>query len=304
MNTSRSTPEQVLQRIDWHVVRRLDGLLQGDYRSLFYGFGLDLADLREYQPGDDIRYIDWNVTARLNTPYVRQYMEDREITAYFLLDLSPSIDFGTQDALKRDQLRDFVAALARLLTRHGNRVGALLYEGATNRLIPVGSGRVQVLRLLRELEQRPKAKPNGQTDLRAFLSGAAVALRRRSLVFVISDFFSLPGWEQPLGMLSRRHEVLAVRLWDPRESELPDVGPLLMQDAETGEQLYVDTRDRGFQRRFREAVQRRETALQSAFRQAHVDVLSLSTTDDLVKALYRFAAQRKQQARVGKAVAA
>src|ERR1041384_4583296 len=125
--TQTQTPEKVLVRLDWQVIRRLDGLLQGDYRSLFYGYGVDFADLREYQPEDDIRYIDWNVTARMDSPYVRQYVEDREITAWFLLDLSPSVDFGTvpNQNLKRTMLIEFVATLARLLTRHGNRVGAM-----------------------------------------------------------------------------------------------------------------------------------------------------------------------------------
>jgi uncharacterized protein (DUF58 family) len=296
-SAERRTPEQILQRIDWHVIRKLDGLLQGDYRSLFYGFGLDLADLREYQIGDDIRYIDWNVTARLGTPYVRQYMEDREVTAYFLLDLSPSVDFGTTGGLKRTQLIDFVAVMARLLTRHGNRVGAIFFENNTGRLIPARGGRLQVLRLIDELNNRPRPRVSPATDLTPLLKTAAMALRRRSLVFIISDFFSAPGWEQPLGVLSRRHEVLAVRLWDPREMEIPDVGPLIMQDAETGEQLYVDTHDRGFQQRFREAVRRRDEALQSAFRHARVDALSLATTDDLVQAVLRFAAQRRQMER-------
>ena len=123
------SPERLLQRLEWQVICRLDGLLQGDYRSLFYGFGIDFADLREYQPEDDIRYIDWNVTARMDTPYVRQYMEEREITAWFLIDLSPSMDFGTTQTEKRAVLIDLVATLARLLTRHGNRVGAILYNG-------------------------------------------------------------------------------------------------------------------------------------------------------------------------------
>ena len=129
MPTTASTPERILQRLDWQVIRRLDGLLQGDYRSLFYGYGVDFADLREYQPEDDVRYIDWNVTARMNSPYVRKYVEDREITAWFLLDLSPSMDFGTVQGmnLKRTMMIDFVATMARLLTRHGNRVGAMFY---------------------------------------------------------------------------------------------------------------------------------------------------------------------------------
>ncbi len=132
-----STPERILQRIDWQVIRRLDGLLQGDYRTLLYGQGVDFADLREYQLGDDIRYIDWNVTARTGTPHIRQYVEDREITAWFLLDLSPSLRFGTVEAEKHTVLVDLVATLSRLLTRHGNRVGAMLSKSAVERVIPV-----------------------------------------------------------------------------------------------------------------------------------------------------------------------
>src|SRR4051812_48796276 len=158
MNTPMSapTPERILQRLDWQVIRRLDGLLQGDYRTLFYGYGVDFADLREYQPGDDVRYIDWNVTARMDSPYVRQYAEDREITAWFLLDLSPSMDFGTVQSPKRTVLIDFVATMARLLTRHGNRVGAMFYGGNVDKTIPASQGRVQVLRLINDLMKQPQ----------------------------------------------------------------------------------------------------------------------------------------------------
>src|ERR671937_630709 len=148
---SAPAPERILQRLDWQVIRRLDGVLQGDYRSLFYGYGVDFADLREYQPEDDIRYIDWNVTARMDTPFIRQYFEDREITAWFLLDLSPSVDFGTIVTLKRNLLIDFVTVLARLLTRHGNRVGAIFYGRQVERVIAARGGRLQVLRLLHDL---------------------------------------------------------------------------------------------------------------------------------------------------------
>ena len=140
---SASAPERILQRLDWQVVRRLDGILQGDYRSLFHGAGLDFAALREYQFGDDVRAIDWNVTARMDTPYVREYHEDREVTAWFLLDLSPSVDFGTvgrRTARSETVLIDFVTTLARLLTRRGNRVGAMIRGGAARRTIPAGSG--------------------------------------------------------------------------------------------------------------------------------------------------------------------
>jgi uncharacterized protein (DUF58 family) len=319
--TSTLTPEHILQRLDWKVIRRLDGLLQGDYRSLLYGYGVDFADLREYQPEDDIRYIDWNVTARMSTPYVRQYVEDREITAWFLLDLSPSVDFGGVQALKRTVLIDFVTTLARLLTRHGNRIGAMFYSGGAlsplrspargrqaggtigrsgsliERTIPARGGRLQVLRLVNELLKQPRLPRAPFTDLTPLLQGGLNAIKRRSLVFIVSDFISAPGWERPLSLLNQRHEVMAVRLWDPREAELPDIGPIIMEDAETGEQLYVDTHDKNFRARFAEAARRREAAVRAAFKRAGVDMLSLSTEEDLVRAIVRFAELRRQRRR-------
>ncbi len=292
---SMQNPEKVLQRLDWTVVRRLDGLLQGDYRTLFHGFGLDLAELREYQLTDDIRYIDWNVTARMPIPYVRQYFEDREVTAWFLLDLSPSVDFGTVRMLKRNLLIDFVTVLARLLTRHGNRLGAILYSGKVERIIPAQGGKLQVLRLINELLNQPKLTRTPPTDLTALFQTALRVIRRRSLVFVISDFISAPGWEKALGMLAQRHEVLAVRLYDPREIELPDIGPVILEDAETGEQLYIDTHDKRFRERFTEAAHRREYELNTAFNHTGVDVMALSTEDDLIKEIVRFATLRKQR---------
>ena len=295
--TPASTPERILQRLDWQVIRRLDGLLQGDYRSLFYGYGVDFADLREYQPEDDIRYIDWNVTARMNTPYVRQYVEDREITAWFLLDLSPSMDFGTvqTQSLKRTVLIDFVTTLARLLTRHGNRVGAMFYGSRVERTIPARGGRIQVLRLVHDLLKQPRLPKAPFTNLTPLLEAGLHAFKKRSLIFIISDFISAPGWERPLNLLNRRHEVLAVRLWDTREVELPDIGSIIMEDAETGEQIYVDTHDKKFRQRFQEAAERREAALNQAFKHAGVDALSLSTEEDLVRAIVRFATLRQQR---------
>ena len=293
--TAASTPERILQRLDWHVIRRLDGLLQGDYRTLFYGYGVDFADLREYQPEDDVRYIDWNVTARMNTPYVRQYVEDREITAWFLLDLSPSVDFGTTQSMKRTMLIEFVTTLARLLTRHGNRVGAVFYGRGVERTIPARGGRNQVLRLINDLLKQPRLPAAPFTNLAPLFEAGLHAIKRRSLIFVISDFISAPGWERSLNFLSQRHEVLVVRLWDPREVELPDIGPIIMEDAETGEQLFVDTHDKKFRQRFFEAARQREVALSEAFKRASVDALSLSTEDDLVQAIVRFAKLRQQR---------
>jgi uncharacterized protein (DUF58 family) len=287
-------PEKTLQRLDWTVVRRLDGLLQGDYRTLFRGFGLELADLREYQLTDDIRYIDWNVTARMQIPYVRQYSEERDVTAWFLLDLSPSVDFGTVETLKRNLLIDFVTVLARLLTRHGNRVGAILYSDRVERVIPPQGGRQQVLRLIDTLQMTPRLEKAPFTDLTALLEEAIRAFRRRSLVFLISDFISAPGWHKPLSILAQRHEVLAIRMFDPRERQLPDIGPVVLEDAETGEQLFVDTHDAQFKKRFLDVVRRREEELKLAFGRAGVEVLSLSTENDLAQEIVRFATLRKR----------
>jgi uncharacterized protein (DUF58 family) len=297
MQTSVATPERILQRLDWQVIRRLDGLLQGNYRSLFYGYGVDFADLREYQPEDDIRYIDWNVTARMDSPYIRQYVEDREITAWFLLDLSPSVDFGMAEHQKRAMLIDFVATMARILTRHGNRIGAMFYGSRIERTIPARGGRMQVLRLVNDLLKQPRLSHTRFTDLAPLLMGGLNAIKRRSLVFIISDFICAPGWERPLKLLNQRHEVLAVRLWDPLEVELPDVGPVIIEDTETGEQMYVDTHDQKFRQRFQEASAKREDDLTEAFKRSGVDALSLSTGEDLVRAIVRFAQLRKQHRR-------
>ena len=302
--------DALLKRLEWSVLRRLDGLLQGDYRTLWRGTGLDLADLREYQHGDDVRHIDWNVTARLQVPHVRQYTEDRELTAWFLLDLSGSVDFGSDDTTKLAVSEGFVAVLARLLTRHGNRVGAVLYgqhlPSHQLSVLPARVGRVQVLQLLTRMRQRPpvakqktgKGRVQGQeTRLADLLRAAETMIPRRSMVFVVSDFISAPGWAEPLGRLSRRHEVLAVRLYDPAEMALPDVGMVVVEDAESGEQVLVDTQDAGFRQRFEALAEQHEQALRDALARAGVDTLELATHDDLLACLLRFIALRRQRLR-------
>jgi len=292
-----ATPEQILHRLDWEVIRRLDGLLQGDYRTLFYGDGLDFADLREYQMEDDIRHIDWNVTARMNSLHVRQYVEDREITSWFLVDLSPSMGFGPLERPKESVVIDLVTTLTRLLTRGGNRVGSILYTDRVERTIPPRSGRIQVLRLIRELQKKSKTPVKTTTDLNILLNAGLNTFKRRSLVFVISDFISEPGWERQLSLLNRRHELIGIRLWDSREVELPNVGFIIVEDSETGEQLHVDTSNPKFRKRFFEAAEKREENLNATLKRAGVDLYSLSTEEDLVSAVVRMAAQRKKRRR-------
>ena len=292
------TPESVLRRLEWTVIRRLDGLLHGDYRTLFRGYGLDLADLREYQYHDNVRHIDWNVTARLQTPYVREFNEEREVAAWFLLDLSPSVDFGSEQVKKRAVSTEFVTVLARLLTRHGNRVGAMFYGGEVDTVIPTRSGRRHVLHILHGMLNRPEVRQSAPTDLNNLLRPAYDIIRRRSLVFIVSDFISRPGWAETLAHLARRHEVIAVRLYDPLEMELPDLGLLVIQDSESGEQIFVDTHDKGFRKRFAELAVKREEELRTAFRRAGVDALELATDDDLADAIMRFADLRKRRSQL------
>jgi uncharacterized protein (DUF58 family) len=306
----RPDPERMLRRLEWTVMRRLDGQLQGDYRTLFRGFGIDLADLREYQPHDDVRYIDWNVTARMQTPYVREFQEDREVAAWFLLDLSGSLDFGSRVVRKRVLSAEFVAVIARLLAGRGNRVGAMLYRDGVEAVIPARSGRRHVLHLLdralRTAMRGPDSARRGaagrETDLAELIAHAHRVVRRRSVIFVVSDFISRPGWGEALALLAPRHEIVAVRLYDPLEQSLPDLGLVVLEDAETGEQMFVDTHDAAFRRRFGEAAAAREAALREALAGAGIDCLELATDEALDEALLRFVRLRKRRSQLAAGV--
>ena len=293
-------PERLLRQLEWTVLRRLDGILQGNYRTLFRGFGLDFADLREYQLHDDVRHIDWNVTARMQAPYVREFQEDREVAAWFVLDLSRSLDFGSRRLKKRDLSSALVAVLARLFVRYGNRVGAVLISDGASEVVPARSGRLHVLHLLDRMHKvgTSKARSIAVTNLADLIASASPSIKRRSVVFVVSDFISTPGWGKRLAELARRHELVAMRVYDPLEVELPNLGMVLMQDAETGEQMMVDTHDPGFRRRFVAAADKRETALRAALANAGVDCLELSTDEPIDTALLRFTRMRKRRSQL------
>lgn len=293
-------PERLLRQLEWTVLRRLDGILQGDYRTLFRGFGLDFADLREYQLHDDVRHMDWNVTARMQTPYVREFQEDREVAAWFVLDLSRSLDFGSKRFSKRDVSAALVAVLARLFIRYGNRVGAVLLADGASEVVPARSGRRHVLHLLDRMRKvgASKAQSIAVTDLAGLIASASPTIKRRSVVFVVSDFISTPGWGRRLAELARRHEVVAMRLYDPLEVEMPNLGMVVLQDSETGEQLMVDTHDAGFRRRFAKAAESREAELRSALANAGVDCLELSTDEPIEAALLRFTRMRKRRSQL------
>jgi len=297
---SKNSNDNILRRLELPVIRRLEGLLQGDYRSPARGDGLDLADLREYQFHDDVRRIDWNATARMDMPIVRDYLEDREIPVWLLLDMSPSMAFEGVSVSKHTVLTEFTTLMCRLMLGRGNRAGAIIFSGKVDRTIPSRGGRQQLLHILNAVTHyraTHSRDSKGATDLAQVLKDAASVIRRRSLIFVVSDFISPPGWEKTLNRLSMRHDVVAVRLTDLLETRLPDVGFLTFQDSESGEQLFVDTHDRGFRARFAAVSDARDTMLRAAFERAGVDVLELATEDDVMDALLRFAEMRKQSMR-------
>jgi uncharacterized protein (DUF58 family) len=310
------TPERILRRLEWRVLKRLDGRLQGESRTIFPGAGIDVVDLREYEPGDDARHIDWNVTARTDIPHVRKYLEDRDVTAWLLLDRSPSMGFGPVERRKHAVLTEIAATVAQLLARGGNRIGAVLFDTAVDEIIPPGQGRTQVLRiltrLLRSTEENltggdgaepvpaPRtAQPSPQraTALAVPLRAALGIARRRSLMVIVSDFISEPGWEDALARLAQRHDVVAIQVVDRREFDLPSVGMIWVEDAETGEQIFVDSDDPAFQRRLRAAADERQAALVAAAHRAGTDLFTIATDEDLVRALARIADRRRRRRR-------
>ena len=302
----RTAPERLLARLEWRVVRRLDGCLAGGYRTAYRGTGTDLVGLREYTEGDDARHIDWNVTARLNEPQLRVFTEDRELTVWLVLDRSASMTVGPPGRGKHDVLGELALVLARLFGRGGNRVGALLYDTGLNktgavRIVPPGTGRRHALRIGAELARTADADRSGgghygsTTDLAAMLDTVAKLARRRALVVVISDFIGDGDWGQSLLRLVLRHEVVALRVVDAADDELPDVGLVVVEDAETGEQLIIDSSDPMLRTRLRARVEERDTSLAAGMRRAGVPMHRIGTDADLATALIEVVASTQRR---------
>jgi len=285
----KTASDRLLHRLEWQIVRRLDGRIQGGYRTPRRGSGLDFAGLRPYVDGDDARHIDWNVTARLDEPQVREFTEDRELTAWLVLDGSASMVMGGPGRGKQDVLSELALVLARLLGRSGNRVGAVAYDGApwaggATRIVPPGTGRNHALRIGRELDRLPEERAAATTDLAAMLETVA-PLARRSLVIVISDFIGTGEWQRPLIRLAHRNEVVVLRILDRADDALPEAGLIVVEDAETGEQVLVDSGDTWFRAKFRDGVDERDAAIRSGTRRAGVSLHHVGTDSDLVDTL-------------------
>jgi len=287
--------ERLLLRLEWKVVRRLDGRLQGAHRTAHRGPGIDFTGLRAYVDGDDARQIDWNVTARLDEPYLRVFTEDRELTVWLVLDRSASMTAGRPGRGKHDVLAELALVLARLFSRGGNRVGALLYDTGMLRVIPPGTSRRHVLRIGMEIDRTARARGRATTDLAEMLDAAGRLARRRALILVLSDFIGEGDWERSLQRLARRHEVVALRIVDAADDVLPDAGLIVVEDAETGEQLVVDSGDPLLRVRFRAAVDEREARLVAGMRRARVPVHRIDTDRDLAETLVEVVARNRDR---------
>lgn len=284
--------ERLLRRVQFTVLKRLDGILQGDYTGLWPGPGYELAEIREYQPGDEVRRIDWNVTARLNRTFIRETVEEREVTVWLAVDLSGSMRFGWAGALKSDLATEFAALIGFLFVRHGNKVALAGFSNRLERLVPPRSGRNQAVRVVHELQGWDWERPT-PTDLAGAVATIGRILRRRSLVFIVSDFLGPNDWEAPFRLLALRHEVIPVRIQDPAEVDPPPIGLLRLQDPESGEQLWVDLSNRRLRQQFRTYMEAHRAEQDEIFRRCGVDVLDLWTDGGLLEPVLRFVLLRR-----------
>jgi uncharacterized protein (DUF58 family) len=289
-----SSSAVLLRRLELSIRRRLDGLLQGDHLGLVPGSGSEAGDARAYHPGDDVRRMDWAVTARTQSPHVRETVADRELETWVVLDLSASLDFGTADSEKRDLAIAGLAAVGHLTVRGGNRLGAVVTTGERVDRYPAVSGRLAADRLLRAVVETPRAAGGRRGDLASAVDSLRRPPRRRGLVVVISDFLGDLDWERPLRGLSARHELLAIEVVDPRELELADVGLLTVVDPETGQTLEVPTGNAEVRRRFAEGAAAQRADIAAALRRAGAGHLRLQTDRDWMADVVAYVAHRRR----------
>ncbi|MEX0851315.1 MAG: DUF58 domain-containing protein [Gaiellaceae bacterium] len=285
-----SMPEGLLRALDVSIARRMEGLLAGDFRSNLLGTGSELAMIRPYVPGDDVRRIDWNVTARTNEPHVRVDLAERVLVTWLALDTSLSMQFGTADRRKADVAEGVAIALGHLATRRGNRLGIVTFGGAGPRMLPPRQGRAGLVGLLSALrDEADEEEPaGGATSLSEGIARTSSLARQRSLVVLVSDFRGTQGWRRPLLELAGRHDVVAVEIRDPREQELSSVGLLWLVDPETGRQLRVDTRSRRLRERFAAAATAERAQVTRAITAAGVRHVVLTTSGDWLRTLVVF----------------
>ena len=283
-----------IRHIEIRTKRLVNDSFAGEYHSIFKGRGMEFDEVRPYQYGDEIRTIDWNVTARTGEPYVKRYIEERELTVMLVVDASASENFGSIERFKRELAAELTSVLSFAATSNNDKVGLLIFTDQVELYIPPRKGRKHVLRLIRELLA---FEPIGKgTDIKMALDTVNQILKRRSIIFLVSDFLAEPAsYSKELAITNRRHDVIAVELHDPMENEINDVGLLTLEDPESGEILWVDTSNPAWQKAFRQRVGQLETRKRQAFIHAHVDHIDISTGQDYTAPLTAFFKQRAQR---------
>ena len=286
--------KEVLKRVkklEIKTSRLVEGLVSGEYHSVFKGRGIEFAEVRGYVPGDDIRAIDWNVTARFNAPFVKEFIEERDLTLFIVFDVSSSNEFGFERR-KKEIGYDIAASLMFAALRNNDRAGLCLFTSEVELFIPPGKGKKHMLKLLRELiYYEPK---NRNTDIRAALSYLNNVIKKRSIVFIISDFLA-PDFERPLKQLKNRHDVILVNITDMREAQIPDIGYAFLEDQETGEQMLVDTSDPEFRARYTELVKAKRDAFFARMKRIGVDIIQVNTSEPFYIPLQRFFKMRARR---------
>ena len=258
-------------------------IFAGEYHSAFKGRGMTFSEVREYQYGDDIRNIDWNVTARHNRPYVKIFEEERELTVMLMIDVSASRNFGTISKLKKNQITEIAAVLAFSAIQNNDKIGVIFFSDKIEKFIPPKKGRTHILHIIRELiDFYPEDK---QTDIEQALEYMTNSIKKRCTCFVISDFIDEHDFAHALAIANRKHDVVALRVCDPRENQLPPVGMMYLRDAETGEQMWVDTSDKKLREAYEKYAFVREKELDAIFKRSGVDVANIRSDEDYVRAL-------------------
>ena len=265
-------------------------IFAGQYHSAFKGRGMAFSEVREYQFGDDVRDIDWNVTARFHRPYVKVFEEERELTVMLLIDVSGSLDFGTQKQMKRDMVTEIAATIAFSAIQNNDKIGVVFFSDKIEKYIPPKKGRKHILYIIREmLDFHPESK---RTDVKQAIEFLSSVQKRRTTAFILSDFYVRSDFQQSLQIANRKHDVVAIQVYDQRARELPDVGLMKVVDAETGFEQYVDTGSKRLRDSYRKYWQGRQSQLLETFNKSNVDNVSIATSEDFVKALLMLFKQR------------
>ena len=265
-------------------------IFAGQYHSAFKGRGMAFSEVREYQFGDDVRDIDWNVTARFHRPYVKVFEEERELTVMLLIDVSGSLDFGTQRQMKRDMVTEIAATIAFSAIQNNDKIGVVFFSDKIEKYIPPKKGRKHILYIIREmLDFQPESK---RTDVKQAVEFLSSVQKRRTTAFILSDFYVRHDFQQSLQICNRKHDVVAIQVYDVRAKELPDVGLMKVVDAETGFEQYVDTSSKRLRDSYRKYWQSRQSQLLETFNKSNVDNVSIATNEDFVKAMLMLFKQR------------